>query len=99
MLKTARRKTFAHTGIYPAHLIYVLPPGAYHETGNATVGRIPYDSQLVGEIAALCDLQAERAAGVISDFVARLYGYREWPEGTMFHLDFPARESPTASAK
>jgi hypothetical protein len=92
VLKRARHTTYAHTGIHEALSVHVTPPGAFHEIGNASVGRIDFNPALVPDIAALCDLQAERAAGVISKLVGRLYGYRKWAEGTQFQLDFPAIE-------
>jgi hypothetical protein len=97
LLWTARHNTFAHTGVHRAHGVYVMPPGAWGEDdeGSATVGRVPFDPAVVPEIRQLCDLQAERADGWVGELVGRLYGYRTWPEGMMFPLDWPEADAAT----
>lgn len=91
LLVSARNNTFAHTGVHPALSAVVLPPGAWSERGSTTTGEVPFAHELLPQIVALCDLQIERCDCLIEEHVQVLYGYRSWPEGTMFILDWPGK--------
>lgn len=93
LLVSARHNTFAHTGIHPALSAVVMPPGSWGERGSTTVGKVPFSSDLVPEIIKLCDLQIDRCDFWIEELVHALYGYRTWPDGTMFILDWPGKSS------
>lgn len=89
LLVTARDKEEAHTDIRPTQSVWVFPKGAFGDVGSATTARIPYAAETLPPIQRLCRLQAERATEVMHRLVDELYGYQEWPDGTMFQLDHP----------
>lgn len=91
LLVSARHNTFAHTGVHPALSAVVMPPGSWDERGSTTVGKVPFSSDLLPAIIELCDVQTERCDCLIEELVHSLYGYRTWPEGTMFILDWPGK--------
>jgi hypothetical protein len=91
LLLDARHRTFAHTGVHPALTAVVMPPGAWGERGSTTIGTIAFSSELLPRIIELCDVQIGRCACWIEELVESLYGYRSWPEGTMFILDWPGK--------
>ena len=64
MLFKARHRTFAHTGVHPAHAVWVFPPESMSANGSSTVGDIPFGSAELPEIEELCVLQDDRARAV-----------------------------------
>lgn len=90
-LVSARHKTFAHIGVHPALSAVVMPPGSFSERGSTAVGKVPFSHDLLPQITKLCDVQIERCDCWIDQLVQALYGYRTWPNGTMFILDWPGK--------
>lgn len=68
-----------------------MPPGAWGERGSTTVGEVPFARDLLPKIITLCDFQIARCDCWIEELVHALYGYRMWPEGAMFILDWPGK--------
>lgn len=91
LLVSARNDTFAHTGVHPALSALVMPPGSWSERGSTTTGEIPFARELLPQIIKLCSAQINRCDCRIEELVQVLYGYRSWPKGTMFILDWPGR--------